>query len=351
MKSILALTIVLLATLHASAAQEAGKGDVAEADRLNAEVVKLYREGKYDEALPVAKRVLELREKALGGEDLRVAYALTNLGNIYTRKGNQKESEPLLRRALAVTEKRGAGETDFAADLQTQLGVMRVDDGKYKEAEPLLRRALEIREKLYGAEGAKVVPALINLVDLNFLRGQPSEAHTLLARALSILKQQPPVKDAVIAKKLHEYQCLLWGKTAAGNEELGKLIGSVAWRLEEPELAAKFEREGKERKEGEARGEGGKRLVEGGVLNGHAVSKPPPGYPPAAKEQRVSGTVLVQVLVDESGRVIKAEAVCGHPLLAKEAVGAALKARFTPTLLSGMPVKVAGIITYNFVLE
>lgn len=66
MKSILTLIILSLATLNVSAAQDTGKGEAAEAGRLNAEVLKLYREGKYDEALPVAKRVLELREKQLG---------------------------------------------------------------------------------------------------------------------------------------------------------------------------------------------------------------------------------------------------------------------------------------------
>lgn len=122
MKSIFALIILSLATLNVSAAQDTGKGEAAEADRLNAEVLKLYREGKYDEALPVAKRVLELREKQLGGEDLKLAFALANLGNIYARKGNNKESEPLFTRALAGAEKSGAAETEFAADLNTQLG-------------------------------------------------------------------------------------------------------------------------------------------------------------------------------------------------------------------------------------
>jgi TonB family protein len=92
-------------------------------------------------------------------------------------------------------------------------------------------------------------------------------------------------------------------------------------------------------------------VVSGGVLNGKAVSKPPPAYPPIAKAARASGTVTVQVLVDESGRVISASAVSGHPLLQQAAVAAARQARFSPTLLSGQPVKVSGVVTYNFVLQ
>ena len=93
------------------------------------------------------------------------------------------------------------------------------------------------------------------------------------------------------------------------------------------------------------------RIVNGGVLNGKAISKPQPAYPAVAKAARASGVVTVQILVDESGRVISASAVSGHPLLQQAAVAAARQARFTPTLLSGQPVKVSGVITYNFVLQ
>ena len=89
--------------------------------------------------------------------------------------------------------------------------------------------------------------------------------------------------------------------------------------------------------------------ISGGVLNGKATSLPKPPYPPAARAVRASGAVSVQVLVDESGSVISASAVSGHPLLRAAAVSAARAARFQPTVLSGQPVKVSGVITYNFV--
>jgi Ca-activated chloride channel family protein len=91
-----------------------------------------------------------------------------------------------------------------------------------------------------------------------------------------------------------------------------------------------------------------KSAVSGGVLNGKAISKPLPVYPRMARGARVQGTVTVQVVVDESGRVISAQAVGGHPLLHQAAVTAARRSRFSPTLLSGQPVKVSGVITYNF---
>jgi protein TonB len=88
--------------------------------------------------------------------------------------------------------------------------------------------------------------------------------------------------------------------------------------------------------------------ISGGVLNGRAISLPKPQYPPTAMAARASGTVVVQVLIDENGNVVSAQAVAGHPLLMAAAVNAARQARFSPTKLSGQPVKVTGVIQYSF---
>lgn len=90
--------------------------------------------------------------------------------------------------------------------------------------------------------------------------------------------------------------------------------------------------------------------VSGGVLNAKATSKPTPVYPAKAKAAKVSGTVVVQVVVDEAGNVEKAQAVSGHPLLLEAAVEAAKNAKFAPVLLQGQPAKVNGVLIYNFAL-
>lgn len=91
--------------------------------------------------------------------------------------------------------------------------------------------------------------------------------------------------------------------------------------------------------------------IQGGVLNGKAISKPAPHYPPAAREAREQGVVVVRVIVDESGRIVLACAISGPRGLREASEGAAYGWRFTPTLLSGMPVKVTGTITFNFQLQ
>lgn len=89
-------------------------------------------------------------------------------------------------------------------------------------------------------------------------------------------------------------------------------------------------------------------IVSLGVINGKATSLPKPPYPPTAKAVGASGAVNVQVLIDETGDVVSAKAVNGHPLLRAAAERAARSAKFTPTKLSNIPVKVNGLIVYNF---
>jgi len=85
-----------------------------------------------------------------------------------------------------------------------------------------------------------------------------------------------------------------------------------------------------------------------GVINGRATNLPKPIYPQTAIAVHAQGAVSVQVTIDETGKVVSARAADGHPLLRDAAVKAAWQARFSPTLLSNVPVKVTGVIVYNF---
>lgn len=92
-----------------------------------------------------------------------------------------------------------------------------------------------------------------------------------------------------------------------------------------------------------------KTMISKGVLNGSAKDLPKPLYSAAARQVGAQGQVTVQVTIDETGRVISANAVSGHVMLRAEAERAARNARFSPTYLSDVAVKVTGVITYNFI--
>ena len=70
----------------------------------------------------------------------------------------------------------------------------------------------------------------------------------------------------------------------------------------------------------------------GGVFLASATKRVEPTYPPLAKAALISGAVLVEVTVDEEGKVIAARAISGHPLLKDAAVVVARGWMFQPEL-------------------
>ena len=87
------------------------------------------------------------------------------------------------------------------------------------------------------------------------------------------------------------------------------------------------------------------------VLNSRALELPAPTYPAIARQIKLRGSVTVQVLIDESGKVVSAKALSGHTVFIDAAESAARRARFSPTTINDQPVKVQGVITYNFVMN
>jgi protein TonB len=75
-----------------------------------------------------------------------------------------------------------------------------------------------------------------------------------------------------------------------------------------------------------------------------------PEYPALAKQTHVSGTVVVDAVIDEHGNVVGAHAVSGHPLLIPAALKAVLQWKYAPTLLNGTPVAVEMEVTVHFSL-
>jgi hypothetical protein len=88
-------------------------------------------------------------------------------------------------------------------------------------------------------------------------------------------------------------------------------------------------------------------FIDAGIVNGRAIKLPKPSYPLAG--YNLQGSVLVDVIINEEGYVISAGTIWGPKEFHKAARGAACEAKFSPTTASGIPVKVTGRITYNFI--
>lgn len=84
------------------------------------------------------------------------------------------------------------------------------------------------------------------------------------------------------------------------------------------------------------------------ALQASAINRVEAVYPPLALSARVSGAVIVEVAIDESGNVTSARALAGHSLLKDAAVEAARGWTFKPAMLGGKPVKVVGTLRFIF---
>jgi TonB family protein len=144
------------------------------------------------------------------------------------------------------------------------------------------------------------------------------------------------IKENILAAKFSP--AIKNGKPVDSDVSLTFAIGGAYRRAVEKQEAEEAARRGDAPK-----------LVKGGVLNGRALKLPKPAYPSSARSYPIAGAVSVEVLIDEQGNVKLAGPLSGHPLLQSAARDAACDAKFSPTVLSGQPVTVTGVITYNFV--
>jgi len=326
-KMIFILVLISIGTKYAPAQspQQTDSKQLAESRELTSRVANLYREHKYDEALPLAKRALELGEEAVGHKDPRLIVLLINLGDLSEATVDFDRAKMCFERAVNI------GETSFGQDdpritrALDELGYLMSITGDYGKAADLLSRSLAIKEKSFGPLNVEVARAAYSLADVYRRSRELAKAESFYEKAISLFEQSGRKADDEFVELLRRYLIVL--TTENKKTEAALLQSKIASLSAEPGV------------------------VEGGVVNGWAVKLVQPSYPAIALSVHASGEVAVQVLIDENGKVISARAITGHPLLQAAAIEAAKASRFTPTLKSGAAVKVRGMIIYNFVLR
>jgi tetratricopeptide (TPR) repeat protein len=317
-----ALSFIVVGQVTGSA-QTTQSPELIESRELTVRVLRLYSESKYDEALPLAKRALQLRESALGTSHQDLIPLLSNLAELRQARHQLTEARAYFERALAISE------TVLKDDIRTaylldKLGYVAFNQKKPKDAENFFLRSLEIKEKTMGPETADTVQTAFDLAEVYRFRKEYERAEPLYARALRVREKEQSTKKSDLIRTFEAYLETLHELKRTTEE------ASVQQRLNQV-LAS----------------EG---IVQGGVLNGRAVKLVQPDFPAIARNSG-GGIVRVQVLIDEDGKVISAKAVDPGPVhlaLIAAAEDAARHSLFTPTRLSGVPVKVYGLIVYSF---
>lgn len=335
MKNTIAALIITLFVFHPLAARtiaqqqqndNAKSEELKEANRLSAQTVELYKKQLYDEGIALARRSLEIRERALGLDDALVGDALQNLASLYFAKKDFDQAISLSKRAVAIYEK-GAQPSKLASSLDT-LGWFYYAEGDKGKAEETFHRSLAIREKSLGSGHRDTAISLQLLAQFNQKEAKYAIATDYYKRALAVLEKELGPNHKTVGELSMKCAC------AMGQEGQSKEAMDMRKRAEKI-------------LEGPV---GSGAAFEGQITKSKAISRTEPRYPPAAKQARIAGSVIVEILMDEAGKVIQAQPLCGPDQLIAPSVEAALKWQFTPTLLNGHPVKAIGIIQFHFSL-
>ncbi|HEX8847694.1 MAG TPA: TonB family protein [Pyrinomonadaceae bacterium] len=269
------------------------------AKKAGAEADQLASQKRYDEASLKYREAIILYEK--GGDKDGEAVVLNNLGTLYANMQRYDEAITLYKKSLEL--KAGTGNLAGQAVVYNNLGFVYLTLKRYDEALMFYQKALEIKRQIGDRAGEATV--LNSTGRVYELMGDRQKAQYYYDRARSLQGSDRASSQAEAPQP----------KTTPTPEAKPNAPVSV------------------------------------GSLNSRAINLPKPDYPPQAAAARASGTVVVQAIVDETGKVISAKAISGHPLLREPTVKAAYRARFKPTILSGQPVQVIGTINYNFVIE
>ena len=150
-KWILVFSLALFSCLSAVPVLAQGD-DLERIGPLSRKVVELYKEGKYDEAIPLAQEALSICEKRLGPDNPDTANILNSLATLYYSKCDFAQAKPLFQKALAIREKVLGPEHPDTANSLINLANLYSSMGDYAQAEPLYQRALAIWEKALGPE-------------------------------------------------------------------------------------------------------------------------------------------------------------------------------------------------------
>lgn len=326
--------LLLQVPVAQTVSSSAQSNELEETKELNRKVVRLYKEGKLDEALQLAKRVLQIREKLLEKDHQLILEALLNLGELTLAKQLYRESLSYFERVLKLNEKQAGPDDASNVVLLNKMAFLRYMIGDSGGSENLYKRVLAINEKSAGAESEQIAQAAFNLAEFYRFTNSYQKAEPLYRRALEIRDKNLKPDDETVMRTANRFRCLYY---QSEQEDKLKAFDESRAALYKSDIPNTYDNLSGP--------------VGGGVINGKALSLPKPSYPKDAKAVHATGIVVIEVTIDENGKVVHAEDMCGgNSSLIKAATEAAYQARFTPTLLSGVPVKVSGIITYKFEL-
>jgi tetratricopeptide (TPR) repeat protein len=169
--------------------EPADRRRLTEAWELNGRVAQLYEQGKTQQALPLAQKVLAICKEVLGERHPAYAESLHNLAGLYRNQGEYAKAEPLFRQSLEIYKQALGERHPLYAERLHKLVVLYYSQGEYAKAEPLGRQTLEIYKQVLGERHPAYALCLNTLAVLYSSQGEYAQAEPLYRQALEITKQ------------------------------------------------------------------------------------------------------------------------------------------------------------------
>lgn len=298
--------------------------------KLNQQTIVYYQQGNLKEATKTAQEVLELSKEIYGNEDVQTAVSYYNLGEIYKARKKYDEAAENLQVSLNIYQKQPEQYEEKIAQILESLGVVLTLDGKFNEAQSVIEDSVKTAEEAFKGQDRKLLSYYKTANYFYMFAKKYEKAANFFGKRYKATKKVYGEESNEIEDIENELDCYLSKFDSESKKQFRTIYRNAKTDDEEKKLKDDSDKD-----------------VE--VVNGKAISLPKPVYPYTSRRMGVRGEVMVRVLINENGDVIKAKAFCGgDELLRDSSEKAALKAKFRPTTLSGVPVKVSGIITYVF---
>jgi tetratricopeptide (TPR) repeat protein/CHAT domain-containing protein len=178
-------------------------GEIAQWSQLNQQIIQLYKDEKYEQAVTIAKKSLDLAEKIWGSNHPNIVTSLDELAGLYYFQGCYAKAEALYIKSLAITKRlRGNNHSDVVARMNNLAGIYYLQ-GRYTDAEQNYVQVLQITKHLLEDENPDIATSLNNLAVIYYAQARYDEAEPLYLKALEIRKRCLGDEDSSVANSLN----------------------------------------------------------------------------------------------------------------------------------------------------
>ena len=162
----------------------------------------------FDEAAPLLREALALREAHAGPASAAAAESLYDLAELYRHQADKSTADSLASRALRIRQQRFGSDHEAVAEVQALLAMVREDAGDAEGAEALLRSALRTFRATLGDADPRVAESYNRLATALLLKGDLAGTAAAYDAALALHRRHRGPRHPLLGTTLSNYAFL-----------------------------------------------------------------------------------------------------------------------------------------------